>query len=61
MQGKQWVAQLGWSLKYLNIHKKKHIGKKNGEKLENTPYVSLRVLAFVLYFRTNSGKYTLER
>ena len=46
---KQWEAQLDWRLKYLNIRRKRHTGKKNGEKFEKTPNVSLRVLAcFVL-------------
>ena len=47
---KQWEGQLDWRLKYLNIRKKRHTGKKkNGEKFEKTPNVSLRVLAcFVL-------------
>jgi hypothetical protein len=52
--------QLDWRLKYLNISKKRHTGKNNGEKFEKTPNVSSRVLAFVLYYRNNSQKWTPE-
>lgn len=33
---KQGIAQLDWSLEYLNINSKRHIEKKNRDKLEKT-------------------------